>query len=84
MPRRSLKRPEVLRIIWNDSYTDDGWSDADQKPDHQIISLGFKVLETSTSIVLANSYDLSSGYSNARIYIPKSCILSVRKVRVRI
>ena len=86
MPRRKPRqrsRYPLVRIEWSDAESDDPWEDVKtlrESITRQVVSAGFLILETDTSLVLGRSYGKNDDETEGRLTIPKSWITKLTKL----
>lgn len=76
-----MKELRVIHVQWIDSETDDGWEGL---PDDQYLrpvhTIGILLKEAKDHILISNSFDPDSHFSNGRIVIPLCAIKNVRTI----
>ena len=74
-------------VIWHDAVSEDDWQDLDSAKElhsHQIHSLGFLIEEDKNRIVIALSLDKENDSASQTLVIPKTWMLGMKKLRVKL
>ena len=74
-------------IVWHDAASMDSWEDIAKVRDfepHQIHTLGFLVSENENKIVVCLSIDINEDGASQVLTIPKSWILQLKKLKVKL
>lgn len=75
-----MSKHEIWEIDWVDAVASAGWTDDGDAPKPvKVRSVGFKVREGKSYVVLATSID-GEGQHNATITIPSGMITAARRV----
>ena len=77
-------RSRIVLVEWADSNFEHGWLSVDQVSGILIttVSVGFVVLEDDDSISIAQNKSEINTFMGV-MTIPKSCIMSIKEMRVR-
>ena len=78
MKKKSAKMPEVIQVVWKDSYgLGDDWFPLTYEPSTRVLSTcGYKVAEDDEYIIIATTYDADAEVFGTAIAVLKTCILS--------
>jgi hypothetical protein len=81
---KTFKTGEVVECLWLDAYSVDDWTHVDEVHDTELVparSVGIFVRQTSSSIILALTYDSTNDNYSSFIIIPKGMIQKVRLLK---
>ena len=78
---KTINTTNIEIIKWNDAQADADWEETKEPELAECITVGFLVSENRKAICIASTY--SEPFYNAKIHIPKSWIMSRRKMSIK-